>query len=92
MKKLLLAIAALVLLIPAAEAGKKGQKTAPKKKHKPTYYVNGDGTYSTGKPDAKRSTPYKGDKVPENDGQKKNLQRNMNYGTGQELAPSNGNR
>ncbi len=62
----------------------KGKKTTRKSTHhkaKPTYYVNGDGTYSTGSKatDANRPSAYKGDKVPENDGVKKNKERNLNY-------------
>ncbi len=83
MKKLLLVATAFMLLCTGADA-KGAKKTARKsshKKEKPTYYVNGDGTYSTSPAatDATRPSPYKGNKVPENDGVKKNKERNLNY-------------
>ena len=59
-------------------------------KAKPTYYYNKDGTLSDGKSDAQRASPYNGDKVPENDGVKKNKQRNLNYNTGQALPSNSG--
>lgn len=97
MKKLLLATTALLLLCSAADA--KGKKTSRKATHhkakaKPTYYVNGDGTYSNSPnaaaSDAKRPSPYKGQNVPENDGQKKNKERNLNYNNGQSMPGSDG--
>ncbi len=94
MKKLLLATTALLFLCSAADA--KGKKTTRKATHKtkPTYYVNGDGTYSNSPnataSDAKRPSPYKGQNVPENDGQKKNKERNLNYNNGQPMPGSDG--
>jgi hypothetical protein len=35
---------------------------------------------------------YRGDNTPVNDGQRKNVQRNMNYNTNQPLPPSTGRR
>lgn len=88
MKKIILACTAFMLLFSTADAKKKvAHKKKPKAKT--TYYVNGDGTYSTtGHTDATRPSAYKGDRVPENDGQKKNKERNLNYNSGQPL-PSN---
>ncbi len=86
MKKTLLTLTALVLIVASADA--KGVKKTHRKA-KPTYYVKGDGTYSKrghgAQTDATRPSPYKGDRVPENDGQKKNKERNLRYG--QDAAP-----
>ena len=93
MKTILLAFAALMLFTPADAANKKSPRKKQVTKHKPTYYYNSDGTLSStpgGNADAKRPSSYKGDNVPENDGQKKNEQRNMNYNSGQALPASNG--
>lgn len=96
MRKILLAVVALLMLAPGTEA--KTTKKVYKKKArrhtaaKPTYYYNSDGTLSTTPADAQRPSPYNGDRVPENDGVKKNQQRNLNYNSGQALPPNNGNR
>ena len=93
MKKLLLAFTALLLFhMPAGAEAKKKSSHRKAAKAKPTYYYNNsDGTMSQGKPDAQRPSAYKGDHVPENDGPKKNGQRNLNYNSGQPL-PSNSGR
>ena len=93
MKKTFLAIIALLVLqIPAgAEAKKKSTHKKAHAKGKPTYYYNNsDGTLSQGKTDEQRPSAYKGDRVPENDGVKKNAQRNLNYNNGQALPANNG--
>ena len=81
MKKLLLATTAFLLMLGSADAGpqskRKSHKKTIKAKAKRTYYVNGpEGNTPT---DETRPSAYKGDKVPENDGVKKNKERNMNY-------------
>lgn len=96
MSKIVLVLAALLMLHVEADAKttKKVHKKATHKhvgSSKPTYYYNNsDGTISQGKPDERRPSAYKGDRVPENDGAKKNQQRNLNYNTGQALPASNG--
>jgi hypothetical protein len=94
MKKLLPAILACLLICPNADAGGK-RKGAQKKvrKAKPTYYYNRDGTI-TEQPApvtaTKKPSAYKGDDVPENDGQQKNAARNINYNSSQPLPANNG--
>jgi hypothetical protein len=95
MRKILLAIAALLMLQMSTDAQTVNKSHRRHHKHKPTYYYNNsDGSLST-KPnaatsDARRPSAYKGDRVPENDGQKKNKQRNINYNSGQPLPANNG--
>ena len=97
MKHTLLLLLSFLLLIPFADGQTATTKRTKSKKHntKPTYYYNSDGTLSdkpqeNATPDAKRPSAYKGDNVPENDGQKKNEQRNINYNSGQPLPSSSG--
>jgi len=94
MKKILLAITACLLILPAADAQNIKAKNKKYRKHssKPTYYYNSDGTLSD-KPagattNPKKASAYKGDNVPENDGQKKNEQRNINYNNSSQPLPS----
>ena len=96
MKHTLLALIACLLVLPFADAQKTTTKQTKSKKQdeKPTYYYNNDGTMTEKseekKTDAKRPSAYKGDNVPENDGQKKNQQRNMNYNSSQPMPSSSG--
>jgi len=98
MKRLLLILCALGLMISSAEAGtgKKRKRVHHKRTthHAPvkrTYYGRNT-SYKFKETDAGRPSPYKGDKVPENDGQRKNMERNLNYGNSQPLPPNDGGR
>ena len=98
MKKLLLSLLACLLIftygdagaVPKAKKGKGARKTARHRRAKPTYYYNSDGTLSDKPGDARRPSAYKGDNVPENDGHRKNVQRNINYNSGQPLPSNSG--
>jgi hypothetical protein len=97
MKHVLLLAFSFSLLIQVADGQTAATKRTKSKKHtsKPTYYHNSDGSVSDRpqkKPtsDAKRPSAYKGDNVPENDGPKKNEQRNINYNSGQPLPSNSG--
>ena len=88
MKNIILAIAALTLLQTSALA--QGSRRHHKKyrgHHKTTYYYDRNRPVQT---DATRPSAYKGDKVPENDGVKKNKQRNLNYNNGQPMPSNSG--
>jgi len=94
MKKILLMLSVFLVFAGIAEAQTPRAKSKKYRKHnsKPTYYYNSDGTLSD-KPagaatSTKRPSAYKGDNVPENDGQKKNEQRNINYNNSSQPLPS----
>jgi hypothetical protein len=97
MNRLILVVSALLILMPAADAVAKKHKTGHHKRtarHAPvkrTYYGRNT-SYKFKQTDAGRPSPYKGDNVPENDGQRKNKERNLNYGNSQPLPPNDGGR
>lgn len=92
MKFLTITLLAAFTLSTTADAHKTGKKHYHKKSaaHKRTYYSGHDEHTSFKTGDAGRPSPYKGDNVPENDGVKKNEERNKNYQTNQPLPPNNG--
>ena len=89
MKKIIFAAAAISMLSAAATAQDIKRSNRKYRKHKPVYYYNGNVTGRV-QTDSTRPSPYKGDKVPENDGVKKNMNRNMNYNSGQPLPSNSG--
>lgn len=93
MKAFILALAAIFFLgLPSAMAHKTGKKHSHHKRHHKTtyYYDQRTNSYSTSskRTYVRASTPndHRG-----NDGQRKNIKRNINYGSNQTLAPNNGN-
>lgn len=97
MNRLILLLGALMILTASADASVKKRKTVHRKhttRHAPARRTSHarNTSYRFRQTDAGRPSPYKGDNVPENDGQRKNKQRNMNYGNGQPLPPNDGGR
>jgi hypothetical protein len=88
MRIILVAVATLAMFCTDA-SGQTIKRTNRKyRKHKPVYYNSNHRTQV--QTDATRPSPYKGDKVPENDGVKKNAQRNINYNNGQPMPSNSG--
>lgn len=90
---ILLLVCILFFGLPAAIAHNTGKRHSYHKRHhhKTTYYYDQrTNSYSTSskRTYVRTSTPndHRG-----NDGQKRNIQRNINYGSNQTLAPNNGN-
>jgi hypothetical protein len=87
----------MLILATSADAAVKKRKASHHKRstrHSPARgaYSGRNTSYKFKQTDAGRPSPYKGDNVPENDGQQKNKTRNLNYGNSQPLPPNDGGR
>ena len=87
MKKLLIAITTVMIVLGCGTADAATRRHKKHRAHKITYYNSNSRAVQT---DATRPNAYHGDKVPENDGVKKNKQRNLNYNNGQPMPSSSG--